>query len=408
MNPRVILISLILCPVFGLAQVGVGTTTTDASARFQIDASSGTNDNPKGFLPPRVALAATNSIAPFSTITPATGLLVYNTAAAGSGSSAVTPGFYYYDGAKWQRVINQQPDATVTFNADNPNTTSPAPTFDPPGDAAKTDFIYVSTTNNSQWTWNGSAYVTYNPPASTAWYSSGGTTDAGSNKTGTVYRTGSVGIGSTTTPDASAQLDVNSSSKGFLPPRVALTATNAAGPITSPATGLLVYNTATAGTSPNNVTPGYYFNSGTAAAPTWSAVQVVTATTGVETRKVIYDKANSSSGDVAQPMTLGQLIFTFDVSVSKFKLSSNPGQDVIVYFNIVENFNGGGYASTTDNRTFTSSNWNTYQTLGAHLGAGEVNTSYITCSNENKAYRITKWIQGSGSRYNYVLLGEGF
>ena len=52
------------------------------------------------------------------------------------------------------------------------------------------------------------------------------------------------GIG-TTTPDASAKLDVTSSNKGFLPPRVALTATNAASPITSPANGLMVFNTTT-------------------------------------------------------------------------------------------------------------------------------------------------------------------
>ncbi|HMY43376.1 MAG TPA: hypothetical protein PKJ74_09435 [Chitinophagales bacterium] len=42
-------------------------------------------------------------------------------------------------------------------------------------------------------------------------------------------------------------------------PNVALTATNAAAPVASPATSLLVYNTATAGTAPNNVTPGYYY-----------------------------------------------------------------------------------------------------------------------------------------------------
>ena len=74
------------------------------------------------------------------------------------------------------------------------------------------------------------------------------------------------GIG-TTTPNASAKLDVNSSDKGFLPPRVALTAANVFTPITgtsSSAAGLLVYNTATAGTIPNNVVPGYYFWNGTA------------------------------------------------------------------------------------------------------------------------------------------------
>lgn len=78
------------------------------------------------------------------------------------------------------------------------------------------------------------------------------------------------GIG-TTTPNAAAKLDVNSADKGFLPPRVALTATNAFAPVTglsgstalATATGLLIYNTATAGTAPNNVVPGYYYWNGT-------------------------------------------------------------------------------------------------------------------------------------------------
>lgn len=74
-----------------------------------------------------------------------------------------------------------------------------------------------------------------------------------------------VGINATGgAPNASAGLDVDFNNRGVLIPRVALTATNAAGPITSPATSLLVYNTATAGTAPNNVTPGYYYWNGTA------------------------------------------------------------------------------------------------------------------------------------------------
>ena len=66
------------------------------------------------------------------------------------------------------------------------------------------------------------------------------------------------GIG-TTSPDPSAKLEVKSDNKGFLPPRIALTATNSSSPITSPATGLVIFNTATAGTTPNNVLPGYYY-----------------------------------------------------------------------------------------------------------------------------------------------------
>ena len=73
------------------------------------------------------------------------------------------------------------------------------------------------------------------------------------------------GIG-TTTPNASAKLEVAATDKGFLPPRVALTASNVFAPITgtsSAATGLLIYNTASAGTTPNNVVPGYYYWNGT-------------------------------------------------------------------------------------------------------------------------------------------------
>jgi hypothetical protein len=78
------------------------------------------------------------------------------------------------------------------------------------------------------------------------------------------------GIG-TTTPNAAAKLDVSSTTKGFLPPKVALTATNSFDPITglsgstalATAAGLLIYNTATAGTAPNNVVPGYYYWNGT-------------------------------------------------------------------------------------------------------------------------------------------------
>jgi hypothetical protein len=86
---------------------------------------------------------------------------------------------------------------------------------------------------------------------------------------GLVFFTGNAqtGIG-TTTPSPSAKLEVASTNQGFLPPRIALTASNAASPVTSPATGLLVYNTATAGTAPNNVAPGYYYWNGSA----WVAI----------------------------------------------------------------------------------------------------------------------------------------
>ena len=71
-----------------------------------------------------------------------------------------------------------------------------------------------------------------------------------------------VGI-NTTTPANGALLDISSSDKGFLMTRVALTGTDDVNTITpSATTGLMVYNTVTAGALPVQVTPGFYYWSG--------------------------------------------------------------------------------------------------------------------------------------------------
>lgn len=69
----------------------------------------------------------------------------------------------------------------------------------------------------------------------------------------------SVGIGTTAfTPAASCMLEIQSTTKGLLIPRVALTQTTVAAPVTAPATSLIVFNTSTI----NDVTPGYYYWTG--------------------------------------------------------------------------------------------------------------------------------------------------
>lgn len=66
-----------------------------------------------------------------------------------------------------------------------------------------------------------------------------------------------IGI-NTNTPNSSAQLDITSTDRGLLIPR--MTATQR-GNIASPATGLLVYQT--------DGTAGFYYNAGTSVAPNW-------------------------------------------------------------------------------------------------------------------------------------------
>jgi hypothetical protein len=59
-------------------------------------------------------------------------------------------------------------------------------------------------------------------------------------------------------------LDIVNTTKGLLIPRVSLVATNNNAPVgVGIATSLMVYNIATAGVSPNNVLPGYYYWDGT-------------------------------------------------------------------------------------------------------------------------------------------------
>lgn len=82
-----------------LAQTGIGTTNPNTSARLEVAASD------KGFLPPRVALTASNSFTPITgTAATAAGLLVYNTATAGSAPNNVVPGYYYWNGTTWIQI----------------------------------------------------------------------------------------------------------------------------------------------------------------------------------------------------------------------------------------------------------------------------------------------------------------
>jgi len=66
-----------------------------------------------------------------------------------------------------------------------------------------------------------------------------------------------------TSINTNSVLEMESTNKGMLPPRVALTAANNAAPLSAFVTGMTVYNTATAGTAPYDVVPGYYFCDGT-------------------------------------------------------------------------------------------------------------------------------------------------
>jgi hypothetical protein len=102
-----------------------------------------------------------------------------------------------------------------------------------------------------------------------------------------------VRIGGTgTAVDANAILELQSSTKGLLFPKVALTGTANVAPLAAHTAGMTVYNTATAG----DVTPGLYVNDGAA----WvklggSSSASITARTS-QVLSSTYDWTNSGAG----------------------------------------------------------------------------------------------------------------
>ncbi len=74
--------------------------TPDASAIFDAEATT------KGILIPQLSLTATNLATPVTT--PSNSLLIFNTATTGTGATAVTPGYYYWDTLtdEWIRLFD--------------------------------------------------------------------------------------------------------------------------------------------------------------------------------------------------------------------------------------------------------------------------------------------------------------
>ena len=210
------------------------------------------------------------------------------------------------------------------------------------------------------------------------------------------------GIG-TTTPNASAKLEVAATDKGFLPPRVALTATNSASPITNPANALMVFNTATAGSSPYAVEPGYYFWDGNG--QKW--VSIAASIGNVQAQAVFRSTSNTNAGVAVSTwnsrfnnLSSGDLTVnsntTFALSNGIYKLEWGlPHQQTNTY-------------NAMQLQEYTSGVWNAWMNdgnLGNIANGGNTDwggttfmTDIIDCSSSPRTLRI---INSDGSRNLY-------
>ena len=250
MKKILLLLSIISFSTIINAQVKVNQNAANSAINTSsafMDASSsplwnGTTNQGKGMLYPRVDLVnytAMSHAGPFNASNNPNyfdGLLVFNTATglAGIGADSVFPGYYYYrnttttaNGGHWVSLkgikgddgsigpIGPQGIQGIAGNDGAAGATGL------PGATGPSGLLSSGTAAGNTPYWNGTNWILN-----------------GAN----FYNNGSnIGIG-TTTPNASAITEMNSTNQGFLPPRMTTTQRNA---IVSPASGLQIYNSTT-------------------------------------------------------------------------------------------------------------------------------------------------------------------
>lgn len=247
------------------AQVGINNDGTNPDSSAMLDVKSTT----KGFLAPRMTAAERIAI-----LNPATGLLVYQT--------DLPSGYYYYDGTLWTIIgggttlwATTGSDINYTSGNVGVGTTTPL-------EKLQVNGMIRATSNGYDWNSGEGINIDYYPSNSI------GRIQAMQNNSDTIQVTklalnpggGNVSIG-TDYPDASAILDVESTTKGFLAPRMTAAERSA---ILNPATGLLVYQT--------DAPAGYFYFDGTL----WTLIGGGTtqwATTGSD---IYYNTGNVGIG----------------------------------------------------------------------------------------------------------------
>jgi len=140
-------------------QVGIGTTSPVSSAILDVTSTN------KGVIFPRIALlGATDNI---TVPSPIDGIIVYNISTTGTGTNAITPGYYYWQNNRWTK-FQSSGYAGVIFGVHNPTTpnhlSTTFPSWQymgtyidlPPGKWVVYIYELISPSNGGVYGWDGS------------------------------------------------------------------------------------------------------------------------------------------------------------------------------------------------------------------------------------------------------------
>lgn len=114
---KIILLLIFITNATAFSQVGIGTANIQNGVALQMESNS------KGLLIPRVPLQAKNVQAPIAPSPIAIGVMVYNTANAGTGVNSVSPGFYYWNGSLWTSLESATANTNFWSLSGNAGTT---------------------------------------------------------------------------------------------------------------------------------------------------------------------------------------------------------------------------------------------------------------------------------------------
>jgi len=225
-------------------------------------------------------------------------------------------------------------------------------------------------------------------------------------------------VGSSAAPNANAALQITSNNKGLLLPTLALTATNSASPLSAFVAGMTVYNTAVAGTSPNNVTPGLYYCDGTQwlKLSTSNGSVVLNSSSSIDAAILGYTPSTTATASTNAPATVSvgsatatrRGVYTYAANGHTYAAFTTNG--AVTWYQAYEAAKAmGGYLATFT----TDAEWqavetnlltdaNGFHTNGAWIGFCKFSYSAGSALNPDPEM---KWITGEQASTDYASSG---